>query len=125
LQHIKIPQAVNARVRRRRRRVGADVAFAKAMARAEFGRFYTDEREQQEVRRSLQRAKARRRQEPGGGEQTLAEEMTAKPDGKGGAKPKLWHRPSVRERRTEISEGMARLIAGAKRRKAEGPGEKS
>ena len=35
-----------------------------------------------------------------------------------------WHRPSVRERRTEIAEGMARLIAGAKRRKAEEPGDK-
>jgi hypothetical protein len=105
--------------------VGADAAFAKAMARAEFGRFYTDEREQREVRRSLERARARRRVETGGGaaEQVAAEAATARPDGKGRAKPKLWHRPSVRERRTEIAEGMARLIAGARRRKAEEPGE--
>ena len=73
------------------------------------------------MRRSLERAKARRRSDSGG-----AQEMRAspRPDGKGKAKPQLWHRPSVRERRTEIAEGMARLIAGAKRRKAEEPGEK-
>jgi hypothetical protein len=105
--------------------VGADAKFARAMARAEFGRFYTDEREQREVRRSLERAKARRKMETSGGEERPAEAAPAMPDGKGSAKPKLWHRPSVRERRTEIAEGMARLIAGAKRRKAEEPGEKT
>jgi hypothetical protein len=107
--------------------VGADAAFAKAMARAEFGRFYTDEGEQREVRRSLQRGKARQKAEKGGSAagQVAASAAIAKPGGKGSAKPKLWHRPGVRERRTEIAEGMARLIAGAKRRKAEEPGEKS
>jgi hypothetical protein len=44
-------------------RRGADAAFARAMARAEFGRFYTDDNDLREVRRSL----ARRRQENGGG----------------------------------------------------------
>jgi hypothetical protein len=122
LQHIKIPKLGNTRLRRRRR-LGADAAFAKAMARAEFGRFYTDECEQREVRRSLERAKARRKAEKGGSAAAqVAEPAVAKPADKGSAKPKLWHRPSVRERRTEIAEGMARLIAGAKRRKAEDSG---
>ena len=44
------------RIRRPRR--GADPAFAKAMARSEFGRFYTDDSREREVRRSLARAKA-------------------------------------------------------------------
>ena len=72
MQHIKISQPGIARVRRRRR-VGADAKFARAMARAEFGRFYTDEREQREVRRSLERAKARRKMETGGGQEKPAE----------------------------------------------------
>jgi hypothetical protein len=106
--------------------VGADAAFAKAMARAEFGRFYTDEREQREVRRSLERAKARGKPRDGGRfAETVKEVPPAKPDGKAAGKQKLWHRPSLRERRTEIAEGFARLIAGAKRRKAKEPGEES
>ena len=121
MQHIKFPQPGNARVRRRRR-MGADAAFAKAMARAEFGQFYTDECEQREVRRSLERGKARRTSDSGGAREVP---VSPRPDGKGKAKPRLWHRPSVRERRTEIAEGFARLSAGAKRRKAEDPGDKA
>ena len=123
--HIKFSHPGNARVRRRRRRTGADAAFAKAMARAEFGRFYTDECEQREVRRSLERGKARRKSDNGGAEDMPVGAVPPKPAGKGRAKPRLWHRPSVRERRTEIAEGIARLIAGAKRRKAEDPGDKA
>ena len=105
--------------------MGADAAFAKAMARAEFGRFYTDECEQREVRRSLERGKARRKSDNGGAEDMPVGAVPPKPAGKGRAKPRLWHRPSVRERRTEIAEGFARLSAGAKRRKAEDPGDKA
>jgi hypothetical protein len=42
--------------RRRSRRVGADAAFAKAMARSEFLRFNTDESQQREVAGSLAKA---------------------------------------------------------------------
>jgi hypothetical protein len=103
--------------------VGADAAFAKAMARAEFGRFYTDEDEQREVRRSLQRARARREAENGGApaEQARSE---AEPPGLGGktrAKPKLWHHPGVRERRTELAEARAKLMAAAARRMGQAP----
>ena len=52
LQHIKSFRSGRWPFRRHSRRVGADAAFAKAMARSEFGRFYTDEQEQKEVRRS-------------------------------------------------------------------------
>jgi hypothetical protein len=43
---------------RRSRRVGASAEFARAMARAEFGRHYVDDKDLEEVQRSLQRAKA-------------------------------------------------------------------
>jgi len=39
------------------------IAFAKAMTQYEFGRFYWDERRQNEMRLSLARAKARVREE--------------------------------------------------------------
>jgi hypothetical protein len=115
LQHIKTPRPGNARVRRRRR-IGADAAFARAMARAEFGRFYTDEREQREVRRSLEGAKARTAPDNRSSADragTAGEAEPPRPDGKPGAKPKLWHRPGIRERRTELAEAKARLAAAA------------
>lgn len=83
------------------------------MARSEFGRFYTDDGQLQEVRRSLARAKA-----PGKNEDGL-------PDGKKSGQPPapakkekatVWHRPRVRERRTEIAEAMARLREARKDR---------
>jgi hypothetical protein len=90
-------------------RRGADAAFARAMARAEFGRFYTDDNDLREVRRSL----ARRRQENGGG---------AQPAGNGSQKPTrqtaapaksklttLRAAPRLRERRTELAEALQRL----------------
>jgi hypothetical protein len=48
---------------RRRRQFKSDAAFARALTRSVFGRFYTDERQQKEVRQSLERAKARRKQD--------------------------------------------------------------
>jgi hypothetical protein len=109
-------------VRRRRRRVGADADFAKAMARLEFGRFYTDEQQQREVRRSLERAKpCRQPNEP-----EPEKKVPSAPPPSAGAdkcKPKLWHRPRVRERRTELADGMAKLAARAKSRKERGEKE--
>jgi hypothetical protein len=46
--------------RRRGRRIGADAAFAKVLARSEFGRFYSDDREQREIAQSLLRARKKR-----------------------------------------------------------------
>jgi hypothetical protein len=96
-------------------RRGADAAFAKAMARAEFGRFYTDDRDLQEVRRSL----ARRRQE----------NPVAKPAVNGSQKPTrekappanskpttLRDAPRLRERRTELAEALQRLRESSKQR---------
>jgi hypothetical protein len=124
LQHVKVPKPGNARVWRRRRRVGADAAFAKAMARAEFGRFYTDERELREVRRSLQRAKARREAKTGAAPAAQARigAVSREPDSRTRAKPKLWHHPSFRERRTELAEARAKLMAAAAARKGREPG---
>ena len=102
--------------RHRSRRVGADAAFAKAMARSEFGRFYTDEAEQREVARSLAKAKA--------GSATLrapahaprvrsSKQVIAK------RKAELWREPRVRERRTELAGARARLLSAARRSSAE------
>jgi len=93
--------------------VGADAAFAKAIARSEFGRFYTDEQEQREVRRSLDRAKARREPEARNPEPAKKEE--AEP-ARSKSKRVLWHQPSPRLRRTELAEARARLKAAAKLR---------
>ncbi len=98
------------------------------MARAEFGRFYTDDQEQREVRRSLERAKARRTSQPHTPEleqeQWSARREPRKAGNDAWLKPKsgLWHQPSVRERRTEIADAKARLAASARLRKA-GEGE--
>jgi hypothetical protein len=90
-------------------RRGADAAFAKAMARAEFGRFYCDERDLQEVRRSLARAKQPdelpRPSKPG----ARARPKQAEPAPKTNGVP--WRAIGVRERRTELQAGLARLKA--------------
>jgi hypothetical protein len=57
LREIKTIQPGHWPWRRYSRRVGADPVFAKAIARSEFGRFYTDDQEQREIARSLARAK--------------------------------------------------------------------
>ena len=109
MQHIKSLRPGRWPFRRRSRRVGADPAFAKAIARSEFGRFYTDEQEQREVRRSLDRAKPKaRRPEPEKKEEVAPVRSKSK--------LALWHQPSPRLRRTELAEARARLKAAAKLR---------
>jgi hypothetical protein len=96
-------------------RRGADAAFANAMARAEFGRFYTDDRDLQEVRRSL----ARRRQEDGvakpavNGSQKPARQTAAPAKSKSTT---LRDAPRLRERRTELAEALQRLRESDKQR---------
>ena len=123
MQHIKLfrPLGVPGRgsSRKRSRRVGLDAAMAKAIARSEFGRFYVDDQQQREVQRSLDRAKGRRQPAE---DQKPAAPRSAKPEDK--PKPKLWHQPSVRERRTEIADAKARIAAAAKLRKAKDGSEK-
>jgi len=88
-------------------RRGADAAFARAMARSEFGRFYCDERDQQEVRRSLARGKTQS-QTPRSSQReadTKREQSNPAPKGKG----RVWRPVGVRERRTELEQGLARL----------------
>jgi hypothetical protein len=111
LQHNKSFRPGRGPFRLRSRRVGADPAFAKAIARSEFGRFYTDEQEQREVRRSLDRAKGRRESEEHKPERK--EEIAP---ARSKSKLTLWHRPSPRHRRTELAEARARLKAAAKLR---------
>jgi hypothetical protein len=111
LQHIKSFRSGRWPFHRHSRRVGADAAFAKAMARSEFGRFYTDEQEQKEVRRSLDRAKGRRQPE----EQKPDRKEEIAP-ARSKSKRVLWHQPSPRLRRTELAEARARLKAAAKLR---------
>jgi hypothetical protein len=93
-------------------RRGADAAFAKAMARAEFGRFYCDDTDLREIRRSMARDKTRsetpQRSQPKA--ETNCEQ--GKPARKG--KRSVWRPIGVRERRTELKEGLARLKNGRK-----------
>ena len=87
-------------------RRGADAAFARAIARSEFGRFYCDERDQQEVRRSLARGNTQSQtpRSPQRKPDTKREQNPA-PKGKG----RVWRPVGVRERRTELEQGSARL----------------
>ena len=90
-------------------RRGADAAFARAMARAEFGRFYTDDNDLREVHRSL----ARRRQENGGGAQSAvngSQKPTRHIATPAKSKPISMRDASrLRERRTELAEALQRL----------------
>ena len=105
---------------RRTRRVGADAAFARAMARSEFGRFYVDEAQQAEVRRSLTRGKTRRKPaDDPAPEPVEAKKSSAKRAKCDSGKPGPWRQPRVRERRTELADARARLAAAAKSRKEE------
>lgn len=118
MQHIKLSRPCNGPARRPSRRIGADAAFAKALARSEFGKFYTDERELREVRRSLERAKGGRRG-PHANSALQAEKPT-EPKLKGGTRAKLWAQPCPRHRRSEIADAMARLkLAGRLRKEPE------
>jgi hypothetical protein len=95
-------------------RSGADASFAKAMARAEFGRFYCDERDLQEVRRSLARGKAQS-EAPRPPQPTAdGSPEPTKPAPKDKAKGKVWRQLALRERRTELQVGIARLKAARK-----------
>jgi hypothetical protein len=85
------------------------------MARSEFGRFYTDDAQQREVRRSLARAKASR---PPKSEAPPAQVLERVPKKKATKKP-LWSAPAPRHRRTEIADAASRLKAAGKLRKEE------
>jgi hypothetical protein len=121
LQHIKLLRPGKRPIRPSSRRIGADAAFAKAMARSEFGRFYTDEHEQREVRRSLERAKSRRLAP----QTTQSKEGVDEPVGpKSKTSPRVavWTPPSPRHRRSEIADAMARLkLAGRLRKERDNP----
>ena len=116
MQHIKHIRPGRWPFRWRSRRVGADAAFAKAMARSEFGRFYTDEQEQREVRRSLARAKERREAKGRMRNPGEAEDAAAPVKVPGKAKPAQWREPSPRHRRGELAEARARLREAARHR---------
>jgi hypothetical protein len=112
LQKIKQLRPIHWPWRRHARRAGADAAFAKAIARSEFGRFYTDEQQMREVARSLA-AKARRSPTP----RTQEEKAGPSSDGPPAkCRVRLWHEPSVRERRTELANARARLASAARLR---------
>jgi hypothetical protein len=102
---------------RRPRRVGADPAFAKAITRMEFGRFYTDDREQREIARDLAPAKAlrRRTEAPKPPPQVERQEKRA-----ASLKINLSRRPRVRERRAELEVAWARLRLAAQQRRNHG-----
>lgn len=123
MQPIKRIRPGNRPSRTRCRRIGADAAFAKAMARSEFGKYYTDEQEQREVRRSLARAGSRqatraRTGTPGNSGDAQPERAEPRANGK----LKLWHAPSPRHRRTELAAATARLrAAGKSRQESETP----
>jgi hypothetical protein len=104
--------------RDRPRRVGADAAFAKAIARSEFGRFYADDQQMREVARSLRRAQGKRtRQVPGPPPQAPDNEAASSQQ-----KPRarrdqaLWRGPNLREQRSKLAVGKARLLAAARAR---------
>jgi len=91
------------------KRNGADAAFARAIARAEFGRFYCDDNDLREVRRSMARGEAHRRQMNEAAQPSAS--GSPKPDKPKAPKPKGTMRdaPRLRERRTELAEAFARL----------------
>jgi hypothetical protein len=93
--------------------MGADAAFAKAIARTEFGRFYTDDREQLEIARSVAR-----------GRRTPNRDRTQKPQEHKIQEKKTifkrmvqWRPPNVRGRRSDIESALARLMAEARSRR--------
>ena len=90
------------------KRNGADAAFARAMTRAEFGRFYCDDNDLREVRRSMSRSEARRRHNEAAQPEASG---SPKPDKPKAPRPKGTTRdaPRLRERRTELAEAFARL----------------
>ena len=87
------------------KRNGADAAFARAIARAEFGRFYCDENDLREVRRSMARREKPAPIEPTKVEKTVKRDSAAKPK----AKPAIRAAPRLKERRTELADAFARL----------------
>ena len=95
------------------KRNGADAAFARAIARAEFGRFYCDENDLREVRRSV----ARRRQEHEAAQPAATGSL--KPGKAKAPTPKGTPRdaPRLRERRTELAEALQRLREAGKQRR--------
>jgi len=109
--------------RPRQRRAGADAAFAKAIARAEFGRFYTDDAREQEVARSLAQAKTRRKS-AAAAEMALPVKESRDPPAKGSSRSESAPQTqlSPRERRTERAEAMARIAAAAMSRKERNEG---
>ena len=94
------------------RRIGADADFAKALARSEFGRFYTDDREQREIARSL--ARTRKKRGGVGAEAPERQEAEAQAEKKPSRKAQLWRPPRIRERRSELATARARLMAASK-----------
>ena len=99
-------------------RNGSAAAFARAIARAEFGRFYVDEARLREAKGSVEEAIARRKpapkptsepRRPATRDVSDAPEEIAPPAQPVTKKHIAWRMPSVRERRTEIATGIARL----------------
>jgi hypothetical protein len=108
---------IRSRGRSRPQPNGQAADFARSVARAEFGRFYVDEARLQEAKRSVEAAIARRKPaprpkaEPPQAAKPTAEGRTDAHEAKASAKTRHvpWRAPSVRERRTEIAEGLDRL----------------
>jgi hypothetical protein len=87
------------------KRNGADAAFARAIARAEFGRFYVDDRDLQEVRRSLARRRRENEAAPPTANGSLKPGKAKAPVPKGTTRDA----PRLRERRAELADAFARL----------------
>jgi hypothetical protein len=98
------------------KRSGADAAFARAITRAEFGRFYVDDNDLREVRRSMARREAHHRQKDEDAQPAAS--TSRKADRAKAPKPKCTTRdaPRLRERRTELAEAFQRLRAAGKQR---------
>jgi hypothetical protein len=94
------------------KRNGADAAFARAITRAEFGRFYCDENDLREVRRSM----ARRRQENEGAQPAATSSLKPGKPKAPTLKGATREAPRLRERRTELAEAFQRLREARKQR---------
>ena len=94
------------------KRSGADATFARAIARAEFGRFYCDENDLREVRRSM----ARGRQEHEGGQPAATGSLKPGKPKAPTLKGTTRDAPRLRERRTELAEAFQRLREARKQR---------
>ena len=107
LHNVKPSRPAGWPFRRRLKRQGATPEFAEAMARLEFGKYYP---------------RGRLIDEPTKPRRSYSKQNRARCDNTENGKPFVpWQPPRVRERRSELAAGMARLSGGRKGAREDDP----